>query len=276
MGASNSTVKSVTDVVQEATKDVLSENSSSCSAGGSVAQTMKFKGLKAGNNCNIDLSGISQKAKLEVNLKCIQTQSNGVDLQTSFDSKIKEKIDNSSQAGIGLANASTDTKTKVKQAIKETIKMSSVASCMATAFNKQDLEVSDIQLGDCPNPYLGALVAVMIGIIIGLGLGVAFDWDKKKTTGLALGMGAVAGTIVGFVSKPPGLTIKDIQQEAVTKVAADCMQGQMNDLASKVQAISGIDKDTTSSAKGMDPMGGALIILAIIAAVGGGGLALKK
>lgn len=233
MGASQSTVKSVTDIVQEATKDVVMANSAQCSASSGMSQTMRIRGLKAGRNCAIDISKMGQKLKLEVNLNCVQNQGNSADLQTKFESKLDEKIKNESEAGLGLSNATVEQKKAMSQKIKTNVKMSNVASCLASTFGKQEILIEDLETGDCPDP-----ITLAIANLLGMNV-------------------------------KSGITVKDIQQDAVVKTTAKCVQDQLNKLGDVNSMVSDVKSDTSSSAKGMDPMAlfGGIAIMLIAAAL---------
>ena len=139
MGASQSTVKSVTDIVQEVARDIVSSNTASCTAAASAQQSMRFDGISGGAGCNINMSNMGQKMKLEVNLNCVQNQGNSADLDSKFNAAIDKKIKSESEAGMGFGNSGIDSTEKIKQSIKTNIKMSSVASCLASSFGKQEM-----------------------------------------------------------------------------------------------------------------------------------------
>lgn len=216
MGASQSTVKSVTDIVQEATKDIVSTNSASCVASSSAQQSMTFRRIRAGLGCNVDVRNIGQKMKLEVNLNCVQNQANSADLQTKFDAAIDEKIKSESEAGLGLSNSAIEARKNIKQKIKTNIKMSSVASCLASTFGKQDIVVEDIQTADCVVPTTDIL---------------------GRPTMMRIA---------------DGISIKDIQQDLVLKTTAKCVQDQMNAIKDVADLKLAVKTDLSSTAKGAD------------------------
>ena len=234
MGGSQSKVKSVTDVVQEATKDIVMNNTATCTAASSLNQTMQIKGIKAGLGCDINISNLGQKAKLEVNLNCVQKQGNSAELQTKFDAAIDEKIKSESEAGLGLSNSEIDQMKKIKQKIKTNIKMSSVASCLASTFAKQDIVINDVSTGDCVIP-----------------------------------------TAFGVKRISDGISIKNIQQNAVIKTTAKCVQDQMNSLSDIADMKVAVVSDTSSSAKGID-VNQLIMLLIILACVLVGGYVFFK
>lgn len=216
MGASTSKVKSVTDVVQEATTEIVSDNVASCNVAAQSNQMMKISGIKAGNNCNVNISNLQQKSEMQVSLKCVQTQGNDLSLQQKFDAAIDEKIKTESQTGVGYSAAEVDQRKKLKQAIKKNIKMSSVASCMAGASVNNSLEVKDVQTGDCPS--------------------------------------AIEQVILKIFGIDSGINIKKMQQKAVVKLSADCVQDQLNKLKDVIDITATVKSDTSATAKGIDPM----------------------
>jgi len=228
MGASQSKVKSVTDIVQEATKDIVSTNTASCTAASSAQQSMIFRKIRAGAGCNVDFKNIGQKLKLEVNLNCVQNQSNSADLQTKFDAAIDEKIKSESEAGLGLSSSQIDARKKIKQSIKTNIKMSSVASCLASTFGKQEIVVEDITTADCVVPV---------------------EWDDK-------------GRPTKYQKLSDGISIKDIQQDLVLKTTAKCVQDQMNAIKDVADLKLAVKTDLSSTAKGADIV---KIIMALVA-----------
>lgn len=216
MGASQSTVKSVTDIVQEATKDIVSTNSASCTAASSAQQSMTFRRIRAGLGCNVDFKNIGQKLKLEVNLNCVQNQANSADLQTKFDAAIDEKIKSESEAGLGLSKSQIDARKNIKQKIKSNIKMSSVASCLASTFGKQEIVVEDIQTADCVVPTIDI-------------------FGRPQMVKIA-----------------DGISIKDMQQDLVIKTTAKCVQDQMNTIKDVADLKVKVVSDLSSTAKGAD------------------------
>ena len=229
MGASQSTVKSVTDIVQEATKDIVSENTASCTAASSAQQSMIFRRIRAGKGCNVDFKNIGQKLKLEVNLNCVQKQGNSADLQTKFDAAIDEKIKSESEAGLGLSKSEIENNKKIKQSIKTNIKISSVASCLASTFGKQEIVVEDIETSDCVVPMTDI-------------------FGRPQMVKIA-----------------DGISIKDMQQDLVIKTTAKCVQDQMNAIKSVADVKLKVVSDMSSTAKGMDIM--PFVYLAIVIAL---------
>lgn len=232
MGASTSKVKSVTEVVQEATTDIISNNVASCNVAAQSNQMMKISGIKAGRNCNVNISNLQQKSQMQVSLKCVQTQGNDLSLQQKFDAAIDEKIKADSETGLGYSAAEVDQTKKLKQAIKKNIKMSSVASCMAGASMNNSLEVKDVETGDCPS--------------------------------------AIEQVILKLAGIDSGINIKKIQQNAVVKLSADCVQSQLNALKDVIDVKATVVSDTSATAKGIDPMIivyilGALAVCALVA-----------
>jgi len=232
MGASSSKVKSVTDVVQEAATDIVSSNTASCGVAVGNNQSMKITGIKTGDNCSINIGGLQQKAKLEVSLKCVQTQGTSGDLQQKFDSAIDEKIKVESETGLGLSAAEVDQRKRIRQKIKKNISMANVASCLGSTFNKQDIEIKDVSTGNCPTVAEQAIAKLF---------GITF-----------------------------GISIKDIQQKAVIKTTVDCVQNQLNALKDDIDFKSTVKSDTSATAKGIDPMIivyilGALAVCALVA-----------
>ena len=220
MGASQSTVKSVTDIVQEVARDIVSSNTASCTAAASAQQSMRFDGISGGAGCNINMSNMGQKMKLEVNLNCVQNQGNSADLDSKFNAAIDKKIKSESEAGMGFGNSGIDSTEKIKQSIKTNIKMSSVASCLASSFGKQEIVVKDVKVADCVVPV---------------------QWDEK-------------GRPTKYQRLSDGITIKDIQQDLVVKATAKCVQDQMNAIKDVADMKTSLKSDMSSTAKGTDIM----------------------
>jgi hypothetical protein len=149
MGATVSKTKSVTDIIQEATNEVMQQSAANCSASSSSRQLIDIENLSVGKNCSINISDISQTAVVKVNFDCLQDQKNITKTQTDFDSKIAEKLEAESKGGIGISAAVVESKKKLTQQIASRVKMSNVASCMSRLNKEQELRIRKLSTGDC-------------------------------------------------------------------------------------------------------------------------------
>lgn len=149
MGATVSKTKSVTDIIQEATNEVMQQSAANCSASSSARQLIDIENLSVGKNCSINISDISQTAVVKVNFDCLQDQKNITKTQTDFDSKITEKLEAESKGGLGISAAVVESKKKLVQQIASRVKMSNVASCMSRLNQEQELRIRKLTTGDC-------------------------------------------------------------------------------------------------------------------------------
>jgi hypothetical protein len=149
MGATVSKSKSITDIIQEATSEVMQESAANCSASSTARQLIDIENLSVGKNCSINISDISQTAVAKVNFNCLQDQKNITKTQTDFDSKIKEKLEAESKGGIGVSAAIVEAKKKLTQLTASRVKMSDIANCMSKLSQDQELKIKKLMTGDC-------------------------------------------------------------------------------------------------------------------------------
>lgn len=149
MGATVSKTKSITDIIQEATNEVMQQSAANCSASSTATQLIDIENLTVGKNCTINISDISQTAVVKVNFDCLQDQKNITKTQTDFDSKITEKLEAESKGGLGISAAIVEAKKKLTQQIASRVKMSAIANCMSQLSQDQELKIKKLTTGDC-------------------------------------------------------------------------------------------------------------------------------
>lgn len=203
MGASQSTVNSDTNILQKATNDFISSSLSECKGGMSNNQTLTISGLNVGDGCEVNIANISQKAKLDMKLKCVADNADNAKLQADFQAKLEEQLKSSAEAGLGLSNSTIDSRKKIASIVANKVDMKKVSQCLADMNNKQDLTISGISTGSC-------------------------------------------------IKRSGGITVKDIQQEAILKLAADCIFKQTSDLDSETKSAMETKTVAESVSKGAD------------------------
>lgn len=149
MGATVSKTKSVTDIIQEATNEVMQQSAANCSASSTATQLIDIENLSVGKNCSINISDISQTAVVKVNFNCLQDQKNITKTQTDFDSKITEKLEAESKGGLGISASVVEAKKNLTQQIASRVKMSDIATCMSKLSQDQELRIKKLTTGDC-------------------------------------------------------------------------------------------------------------------------------
>lgn len=151
MGASQSQIKSATEIVKQVSTEVMKSSSAKCAANTAVSQNISFSNIKLGKGCQLDISDITQKADVAVNLDCKQVQESMTDIQNNFNTAIDNKFKADAEAGVGLANASIDIRNKIKETIKTKIDLKQLAECVTDLKAKQNFEVG-FTMGDCAPP----------------------------------------------------------------------------------------------------------------------------
>jgi hypothetical protein len=149
MGATVSKTKSTTDIIQEATSEVMQQSAANCAASSTARQLIDIDNLSVGKNCSINISDISQTAVAKVNFSCLQDQKNITKTQTDFDSKIKEKLEAESKGGFGVSASVVEAKKTLTQQVASRVKMSDIASCMSKLSQDQELKIKKLSTGDC-------------------------------------------------------------------------------------------------------------------------------
>ena len=151
MGASSSQIKSATEITKEVTSDIMKSSSAKCAANTAVSQNFSLRNVTLGKNCIMDISNINQKADVAINLDCRQVQDSMTDIQNKFNTAIDNKFKADAEAGIGLADASIEMKTKIKETIKTKFDLKQLAECVTDLKASQNIDIG-FTMGECDPP----------------------------------------------------------------------------------------------------------------------------
>lgn len=151
MGASQSQIKSATEITKEVSSDIMKSSSAKCAANTAVSQNLSIRNVVLGKNCIMDISNINQKADVAINLDCKQVQDSMTDIKSKFNSAIDNKFKADAEAGVGLANASIEIRNKIKDTIKTKFDLKQLAECITDLKASQNIDIG-FKMGDCDPP----------------------------------------------------------------------------------------------------------------------------
>lgn len=151
MGASQSQIKSATEITKEVSSEIMKSSSAKCAANTAVSQNFSIRNVELGKNCIMDISGINQRADVAINLDCKQVQDSMTDIQNKFNTAIDNKFKADAEAGIGLANASIDIRNKIKETIKTKFDLKQLAECITDLKASQNIDIG-FKMGECDPP----------------------------------------------------------------------------------------------------------------------------
>jgi hypothetical protein len=151
MGASQSQIKSATEIVKEVSTEVMKSSSAKCAANTAVSQNISLRNIELGKGCAMEIENINQKADVAVNLDCKQVQESMTDIQNNFNTAIDNKFKADAEAGVGIANASIDIRNKIKETIKTKINLKQLAECVTDLKASQNFDIG-FKMGDCAPP----------------------------------------------------------------------------------------------------------------------------
>lgn len=151
MGASQSQIKSATEITKKVSSDIMKSSSAKCAANTAVSQNLSIRNVVLGKNCIMDISNINQKADVAINLDCKQVQDSMTDIKTEFNTAIDNKFKADAEAGVGLANASIEIRNKIKDTIKTEFDLKQLAECITDLKASQNIDIG-FKMGDCDPP----------------------------------------------------------------------------------------------------------------------------
>ena len=151
MGASNSSAKIVTDQVVEAISEVINETIQECSASNTAVQKINISGLTL-ENCNLQISDLSQSIDSSVDLNCALTTKN----EATANNEILQKLNTLAESfksgiSIGLSNQQTEQIANVKTRIENKVVNENIFRTVLTNVNDQLINISNLKILNCPS-----------------------------------------------------------------------------------------------------------------------------
>lgn len=151
MGASNSSAKIVTDQVVEAISEVINKTIQECSASNTAVQKINISGLTL-ENCNLQISDLSQSIDSSVDLNCALTTAN----EATANNEILQKLNTLAESfksgiGIGLSNQSSEQIASVKTRIENKVVNENIFRTVLTKVNDQLINISNLKILNCPS-----------------------------------------------------------------------------------------------------------------------------
>lgn len=93
MGNQQSISENISNTVNRAMSSVITTNSSSCQQNTNSVQIIDIHGIKTGEYCGLNISGINQESLQTPNLTCAVSNDNSQKLQTDFLTKLKQEAE---------------------------------------------------------------------------------------------------------------------------------------------------------------------------------------
>ena len=151
MGASNSSAKTVTDQVVEAISEVINTTIQECSAASNAVQKINISDLTL-ENCNLEISDISQSIDSTVDLNCALKAENEAKANNDMLQKLNTLSESlKSGIGIGLSNQQTEQIASVKTRIENKVINENIFRTVLTNVNDQLINISNLKILNCPS-----------------------------------------------------------------------------------------------------------------------------
>ena len=146
MGASQSKSKSTNEIINDVITDVIMQSSQNCASSNNNVQNMSISDLDL-DNCDFNVSDITQTASVNTVFVCSQTAQNTAELVNQFSTKLDNELEAKMKGlNIGLNNVETETVNNLKNAIKTNVDISSISSCISNQTNVQNFSIKNIKL----------------------------------------------------------------------------------------------------------------------------------
>lgn len=148
MGASSSRAFSATDVVNECITNVSMNNSNSCSSTNSLGQDLSIRDITIIGDCPLNISGISQNAKLNANFTCLQDSNNSASLKNQLATQLDQKM-KASLEGLNLnlsSSAEVEAYTQIRNNIVTNVDFSNLSSCVASNIAAQKMDIGGFKM----------------------------------------------------------------------------------------------------------------------------------
>lgn len=152
MGNNKSIANSINDTLNQSIIDVMTENSTNCSATTSNVQTINISNIKAGPGCILNLSGVKNTLDSKINLSCVSANTSSTNLNTELINKFTSAAQ-AAQSGlqVGISNeVKSNAINQVVNAIKENINVQNIVSSLASQSTNQLINVNNVTLS-CPS-----------------------------------------------------------------------------------------------------------------------------
>jgi hypothetical protein len=151
MGNQQSSAQAITDIVNNATTNVLMQSSQKCGQNNTSSQTMEFSDITAGPGCNLDFSNISQTSIQSPNFTCALSAANSSELQNQLSTQLDQaaKSEQSGLAGALNSTSNSNSIATIKSNIMNNINISQVSECVQNNISTQKQKFGKIS-ASCP------------------------------------------------------------------------------------------------------------------------------
>ena len=150
MGAAFSQSFSSSNILNECLTDILLDSSTNCTLTQNTNQQLTFKDMTF-SGCDVNFQNINQTANLSTNLSCAQETTQAASLQSKFENALDKKLESAiKQLNLGL-NASQNTSIAyLKNVIKNSVSVTSIAQCIGQTITSQKQTFSKLQFKCTP------------------------------------------------------------------------------------------------------------------------------
>lgn len=146
MGASQSKSKSTNVIINDIVTDIIMQSSQNCTSSNNNVQNMSISDLDL-DNCDFNISDISQTANVNTVFVCNQSVQNTTELANQLSTKLDNELEAKIKGlNIGLNNVETETINILKNSIKTNVDISNISSCISNQTNIQDFNIKKIKL----------------------------------------------------------------------------------------------------------------------------------
>lgn len=141
MGDCGVTQRSVNELVNTVTTNVIQENAQNCGASTGVDQMIKISDLNAGGDINI--SNITQDSNVKFNFSCMQEASNQANLETQLANSVRSELDQLT-SGYQFQPSEQEQINTTKNNITTNLTSRNLAECTSRMFSNQETIINNL------------------------------------------------------------------------------------------------------------------------------------
>lgn len=145
-GSSSREIKTINEMVNSATTEIVMENTTECQVSATVKQKQSYTGT--GKGSSLIIGDITQEAQIAITQECLQDAQKRTDVANALQRELENKI-NEKLAGIQLSIRSDKSKqtihNKTENYINTFLKSENVAQAFIDANIEQDVDVKEYE-----------------------------------------------------------------------------------------------------------------------------------
>lgn len=148
MGVQSSKAFSATDVVNDCITNVAMSNAATCSSSNALGQDLNIRDITIIGDCPLNISGITQSAKLNSNFSCLQDSNASASLRNQLATQLDQKL-KASLEGLNLnlaSSAEVEAYTKIRNNIVTNVDFKNLSSCVSSNIAEQKMGIGGFKM----------------------------------------------------------------------------------------------------------------------------------